>query len=308
MSELLVGTLGSPAMLTGTMQQRKSLLGMVEASPIDHLFIADHVSFHTGLGMDGIVNAATLAAMSPSTSIFIGVYLLALRHPVIVARQLSSLSLSAPGRIILGVGVGGEDRHEMEICGVDPARRGKHTNHSLEALGKLMTGQSVSHHCEFFSFDDAKIAPAPSPAIPIVVGGRSDAAVKRAATQADGWLGVWCSPTRFAAVLDEFADLAAGAGRVVAEPQHGLQVWVGFGEKRQAREILAKEMQRMYKIPFERFEKYCPWGSPEDVAEFLLPYVERGARLLNILPCAASEEEGLEAVAKVAELLKGTSR
>ena len=134
MSKLLIGTVGSPAMLSGDMTARKSLIDRVTESEIDHLFIADHISFHTGLGMDGLINAATLAAMAPTTTIVIGVYLLALRHPVPVARQLSSLSMSAPGRIVLGVGVGGEDRHEMEICGVDPAKRGRQTNHALAAL------------------------------------------------------------------------------------------------------------------------------------------------------------------------------
>ena len=137
--KLLVGTVGSPEMLAGDPLVRKSLVNQVEESGIDHLFVADHISFHTGFGLDGIVNAATLAAMADRLNVFIGVYLLALRHPVPVARQLSSLSLSAPGRVIFGVGIGGEDRHEMEICGVDPAKRGLHTNHSLKALRALMT-------------------------------------------------------------------------------------------------------------------------------------------------------------------------
>ena len=59
--------------------------------------MADHISFHTGFGMDALINAATLSAMLPEMTIVTGVYLLALRHPVPVARQLSSLSLSALG-------------------------------------------------------------------------------------------------------------------------------------------------------------------------------------------------------------------
>jgi alkanesulfonate monooxygenase SsuD/methylene tetrahydromethanopterin reductase-like flavin-dependent oxidoreductase (luciferase family) len=88
--------------------------------------------------MDGIVNAATLTTMFPEMDVLIGVSLLALRHPVTVTRQLSSLSQPAPGKIVLGVCVGGEDRHEMEICGVDPVRRGIHTNHSLTTLKELL--------------------------------------------------------------------------------------------------------------------------------------------------------------------------
>ncbi len=303
-TDLIVGTIGSPEMLSGKPERRRALMAMVEASTIDHLFIADHISFHTGLGMDGIINAATLAAMSSRLQIFIGVYLLALRHPVPVARQLSSLSLSAPGRIILGVGIGGEDRHEMEICGVDPSKRGLQTNHCMAALKALMTGEPASYSCEFFEFEAAKILPAPSPAIPLIVGGRSDAAIRRAALYGDGWIGVWCSPARFGQVREQISTVAAENRETIPAWRHGLQVWTGFAaSRRKAREIVASEMQQMYRLPFERFEKYSPYGSPVEVAEFLWPYVENGAAILNIKPCASSDEEEIAAVDEVKQLL-----
>ena len=304
MSRLMIGTTGAPEMLGGDIDIRQSLVSQVEKSDIDHLFIADHISFHTGLGMDGIVNAATLAAMSPKTTIFIGVYLLALRHPVPVARQLSSLSQAAPGRIVLGIGVGGEDRHEMEICGVDPAKRGRQTNHCMKALRGLMSGSTVSYACEFFEFQEALIKPAPKPPVPMVVGGRSDAAIKRAALLGDGWLGVWCSSNRFKAVVNEISEIAEERDNK-PDWQHGLQIWTGFGSsEKEARKHLSEQMEGMYKIPFERFEKHSPYGSPERIAEFLAPYVEHGARWLNVKPCAANEKEGIEAISEVASLLK----
>ena len=77
----------------------------------------------------------------------------AMRHPVPVARQIATLCESAPGRFVLGVGVGGEDRHEIEICGVDPRTRGRRTDESLAALRALLRGEPTSHACEFFAFD-----------------------------------------------------------------------------------------------------------------------------------------------------------
>lgn len=304
MPKLMIGTVGSPAMLSGDMNHRQSLMKLVSDSEIDHLFIADHVSFHTGAGMDGLINAATLAAMAPQTTIVIGVYLLALRHPVTVARQLSSLSQSAPGRIVLGVGVGGEDRHETEVCGVDPATRGRRTNDCIKVIRGLMTGEPMSYDCEFFSFENALIKPRPKPVIPIVIGGRSDAAIRRTAELGDGWLGVWCSPNRFENVLNEVDELSAGRTEI-PDWNHGMQVWTGSGaSESEARSHVAGRMEEMYRMPFERFEKYSPYGSPEVIAEFLAPYVERGARTLNVMPCAGHEEEGIEAIAEVAAILK----
>lgn len=305
MSHLLIGTVGSQGLISGEFEHRRTLLDKVQQSAIDHVFVADHISFHTGLGMDGIVNAATLSGMTPDIKIFIGVYLLALRHPVTVARQLASLSESAPGRIIFGVGVGGEDRHEMEICGVDPARRGVQTNHALKALRGLLSGKPFSYECEFFSFEDALILPAPTPEIPLIIGGRSDAAIRRTALYGDGWLGLWCSPARYADVLDEVSQIAADHDRVAPEWLHGIQLWAGVGEtKSQARAYVARAMEAMYRVPFEKFEKYSPHGSPVEVADALMPYADSGCRLFNIALRTSSDEACLDAMAEVSERMK----
>jgi len=292
-------------MLTGPLQRRRDLLARARASGLDHVFVADHISFFTGLGMDGLIQAATIAALEPELAIHIGVYLLALRHPLPVARQIASLCESAPGRLCLGVGVGGEDRHEIEICGVDPGTRGQRTNESLVALRGLLTGEPVSHSCEFFEFEDALIRPAPDPEVPIVIGGRSEAAIRRAARLGDGWLGVWCSPKRYAQVVEQIEDTSSE--RSLPQPRawdHGLQVWVGLDDDRaRARSSLSLRMQRMYQIPFEQFERYSPFGTAEEIADFLAPYVAAGCRHFNIMPVAANTEAAIDGVAEIRERL-----
>ena len=62
-------------------------------------------------------------------------------------------------------------------------------------------------------------------------------------------------------------------------------------------------MQDFYQTPFGAFEKYSPWGSAADVADFLRPYIDSGCRLFNIMPVARSEEEGIDAVADIKRLL-----
>jgi alkanesulfonate monooxygenase SsuD/methylene tetrahydromethanopterin reductase-like flavin-dependent oxidoreductase (luciferase family) len=304
-----VGIVGSRGLARGDLAERRRLAALAADSGLDHLFVADHVSFHGGAGMDGLIQAAFLSALHPSLGLHVGVYLLALRHPVPVARQIATLAESAPGRLVFGVGVGGEDRHEVEVCGVDPRTRGRRTDESLGALRRLLSGEKVSHRGEFFAFDDALILPAPKPPIPLVVGGRSSAAIRRVGRLGDGWLGVWCSPRRFREVVDEVASLAAAAGRRDVAWRHGLQVWTGYGRSRpEARDGLAAAMESFYRIPFERFERYSPSGSPADVAEFLAPYVEAGCRSFNVDAIAASEEAGIEAVAEVKRLLVAATR
>jgi alkanesulfonate monooxygenase SsuD/methylene tetrahydromethanopterin reductase-like flavin-dependent oxidoreductase (luciferase family) len=301
MAELGVGTLADERMLTGPHERRRALLDRARRAGLDHVFVADHVSFMGGFGMDGLVQAATAAALEPGLDVHVGVYLLALRHPVPVARQIATLCESAPGRLVLGVGVGGEDRHEIEVCGVDPRTRGRRTDEALVALRDLLRGEPVSHRGEFFAFEDAWIRPPPDPPVPIVIGGRSDAAARRAARLGDGWLGVWCSPRRYAEVVEQVE--AGGAGRDVRW-RHGLQVWVGVDDERtRARERLAARMEGMYRIPFERFEKYSPYGCADEVADFLAPYAVAGCTSFNVMAVADSSEAAVDGVARIRERL-----
>src|SRR5262245_23736066 len=168
-------------------------LARTAAAGIDHLCVGDHISFFVGAGSDGLIAATSLLAIQAELPVYVGAYLLPLRHPVPVARQLARIAEIAPGRFTLGVGIGGEDRHEIQICGVDPRTRGRRMDECLQVLRGLADGTPVVFDGEFFSLQDAQIVPAPSPRIPLVVAGRSNAAVSRAARLGDGWLGIWVS-------------------------------------------------------------------------------------------------------------------
>ena len=271
---------------------------------VDHVCVGDHVSFFVGAGSDGLTMATALLSAHAGLPVYVGLYLLPLRHPVLVARQLATIAQLAPGRLTLGVGIGGEDRHEIEVCGVDPKTRGRRMDECLRILHGLADGEPVTFVGEFFSLKDALIVPAPSPRIPLIVGGRSDAAVSRAARLGDGWLGIWVSPRRFASVRDQITSEASEAGRDPSVFEHGLNVWCGFAPTREsARDLLAAEMQVFYQMPFEPFERYSPYGTPQHVAEFLSPYIEAGCSAFNVIPCAADDESAIAAVGELRELL-----
>ncbi len=285
-------------------EQRARLSAAADAG-LSHVFCADHVSFHGGHGSDGIVQMATIAATEPRLDVYVGVFLLALRHPVVAARQIATLAQAAPGRVTIGVGVGGEDRHEFEVCGIDPATRGKQTDVALDMVRRLLAGETVDGDGHFYDLSDAKIRPTPQPEVPFVIGGRSNAALTRTALLGDGWLATWCSPRRFAEAVEMVSDVAADAGRSDVAWQNGLQAWIGVGENAdEGRGYVSKAMERFYQIPFAPFSKYTPCGSPAEIADFLRPYVAAGATTLNLTPVGKDSDAELEAVAAIrAELL-----
>jgi len=175
---------------------------------------------------------------------------------------------------------------------------------ALALLRALLTGEPVTHHGEFFDMDDALILPAPQPAIPIVVGGRSDAALRRAGRLGDGWIGIWNSARRFEEATAIVDDAALAAGRRNVEWQHAMQVWCGIGDdSADGRASLAPAMEGMYGIAFERFERYSPCGTPETIAEFLAPYVAAGCRTFNLIACAADLDTAVVGAAEIRRLL-----
>ena len=299
-----IGAMVDSSFLALPVAERRTLARDCLDAGVSHFATADHVSFHTGLGFDGLILASLVTALDDRARVVVGVYLLALRHPVLVARQLSSISEAAPGRLVLGVGIGGEDPHEFEICGINPKQRGARTDHMLKALAKLMTGDAVSHDCAYFRFDEARIRPAPSPRIPIVIGGRSEAALVRAGRYGDGWLGIWSKPEQFGTCVRAVEDHACTSGRESVNWSHGYQPWVCVDDNEpRARERLAKRMQSIYRLPFERFEAYAPYGSPERVADALRGYGEQGCDYLNVMNAADSPAQTFKGIMRLCERL-----
>jgi alkanesulfonate monooxygenase SsuD/methylene tetrahydromethanopterin reductase-like flavin-dependent oxidoreductase (luciferase family) len=223
------------------------------------------------------------------------------------AAPIAELGAMAPGRFTFGVGVGGEDRHEVEICGVDPATRGRRMDECMEIVRGLLSGDELSFDGEFFQLDEARIVPSPSPAVPIVVGGRSDAAVRRVGRLGDGWFGIWVSPRRYAQVVSTVEQHAVEAGRGDVEWSHALNVWCGVGrDADDARRHVAPAMEGFYQLPFDRFAKWSPVGTAGDVADFLAPYVEAGCTTFNLILHSASPEAALDAAAEIRQRLIGS--
>jgi alkanesulfonate monooxygenase SsuD/methylene tetrahydromethanopterin reductase-like flavin-dependent oxidoreductase (luciferase family) len=170
---------------------------------------------------------------------------------------------------------------------------------------ELLSGEPVEFRGRFFGLHGA-IRPAPAPPIPVLVGGRSDAALERTGRLGDGWLALWVSPRRFRDATDRIEAVAGAAGRHQVHWQHALQLWAGFATTRAgARERLSRTMQDAYALPFERFERYVPCGPPDAVAAALAPYLEVGCRRFNFVAEADGLEAAIEAVVEVKALLMG---
>jgi alkanesulfonate monooxygenase SsuD/methylene tetrahydromethanopterin reductase-like flavin-dependent oxidoreductase (luciferase family) len=205
---------------------------------------------------------------------------------------------------VLGVGVGGEDRSEIANAGVDPATRGRRLDETLQVLRRLATGNAVDHRGRFFELSQARILPAPEPRTPLVIGGSGDAAIRRTAEYGDGWLGIFCSARRFATTVEQVRAATAERDRP-APSWFGLNLWCGLGtDGDRARALLGRRLEALYDLPAERFRHVTAAGTPDQVAGWLVPFVEAGAGHLTLIVAADSVHDGIDLAAEVRRLLQ----
>lgn len=158
---------------------------------------------------------ATIAALSQVTTklrFLVNVYILPLRHPIEIAKDLSTAAIFSKNRTVLGFGAGWL-REEFEIMGVPFEQRGKRMDEQLPIIQKLLAGEVVSAEGEFYQFAPLRIRPLPTEKVPMWVGGMNKAALRRAGQFGDGWTGAGTSFEETVALLEELRVQRARFGR-----------------------------------------------------------------------------------------------
>ncbi|MEU9920034.1 LLM class F420-dependent oxidoreductase [Streptomyces griseoluteus] len=178
--------------------------------------------------LDPLLALSFAAAVTNRIELATGVLLLPEHNPVLVAKQVATLDVLSAGRFSLGVGVGWS-AEEFAALGVPFAGRGRRTDEYLAAMRTLWTQDPASYTGEFARFDAIRVNPKPlrGGRLPVVIGGNSDTALRRAVTLAEGWYGfnvpVADIPARIAALADECARHGRDLGEltVAVAPSDG---------------------------------------------------------------------------------------
>ncbi|MGH9066903.1 MAG: LLM class flavin-dependent oxidoreductase [Acidimicrobiales bacterium] len=270
-----------------------------EALGLHRAAVSDHLVYHVPT-FDPVVCLAAMATATSTIRLASGVLILPLRHPVQVAQSFASLDVLSSGRIDLGVGVGGEWPGEYAALGLDPHVRGQRADEALAVIRALWDGEEVSFAGRHFRLDGVRLGlrPAQPGHPPIVVGGRSEAALRRAARFGDRWDGIFFDPVGYSRRVRRLAELAGEAGREVGT---GLVVWGCIGPRAEARARMAATLERFYQLPFERFARSALWGDLDDWSDRLGELAEAGAFDVTVIPVGDLDEQ-LEALGALAAL------
>ena len=127
------------------------------------------------------------------------------RNPVLLAKQVTSTAVLTGGRLTLGVGTS-PWREDYDVLGVEWARRGRRLDESIAIVRGLAAGGYFEHHGEIYDVPAIKIAPVPAEPVPVLVGGHSDAALRRAARLGDGWMHGGGDPADLPRLLARLAE------------------------------------------------------------------------------------------------------
>jgi probable F420-dependent oxidoreductase len=204
-----------------------------EALGFESVWVPEHVVFPTRIAsrypytadgippitpdaphLDPLILLTHIAAATRTIRLGTNVYLLPLRHPILIARAVVSLDVLSGGRVSLGVGVGWL-AEEFAAVGVDFETRGARARECARALKVLWTEREPTFAGRHFKFGPVFFEPKPvqKPHPPLLFGGESDAALRRAATLGDGWYGVGHTPASAAMQVQKLRHLLAERGR-----------------------------------------------------------------------------------------------
>ena len=217
----------------GTPQMVQELGRRVESAGLDSLWMGEHVVLFdetefpypgsrdgklpvpAGGGLlDTVATFGFLASATTDLRLGTGICLLPQRNPIYTAKEFATLDWLSGGRIDFGIGVGW-CKEEVIACGYSWEDRGERCDEFLALLKRLWTEPVASFEGQHFQLPPCRMDPKPvqSPHIPILVGGHSKRAMRRAAEFGSGWYGFGLQPRQTAPILASLDAALAAAGR-----------------------------------------------------------------------------------------------
>lgn len=282
----------------GTADAFATVVDRCEELGFDSLWVSERIGAPTP---DPLVALAVAAGRTERMKLGTSVLVLPGRNPVILAKEMASLDVLSGGRFLPGVGLGIADPPEQRAFGVERKERGRRHDEALDLMRKCWTGETISHHGEFYAVDDVQVLPVPvQDPLSVWLGGAAPAELRRVGRVGDGWLPSFCSPADVADGIPLIEASAAEHGRTM-DPQHyGALVPYCDGEI----------PERLVELVHRR----SPGSDPRSVIPtraglpaLLREFVDAGASKFVITPFAGDADPDAELGALADELLPLTT-
>jgi len=210
----------------GAAGEFEAAVELLETARIDSLWLPETIY---GPAIDPFIGMTFALAKTSHLKAGSGISVLPGRHPVLVAKQLTSLAGLAPGRVLPVFGLQPATAAERVLFPAPPGQRGAVFDEALTLLRLMLTNEVVTFHGTFFDVQDASAGPLPAKPLDIWLGGSAPAGLRRIGRLADGWLGSFLTPAEAGDAVATIKTAAGQAGREVEADHYGLSLSIAFG-------------------------------------------------------------------------------
>lgn len=242
--------------------------------------------------LECLTTVAAVAGRTKRLKFGMNVLSLALRDPVLAAKQCATVDFLSQGRLLPAFGIGSPRAPEWTTLDVDARTRGKRTDEGLEIIRRLWTEDSVTFAGEHYKLNGASIAPKPVQAdLPMWIGGSSEAAIRRTAEYGTGWQAGPETPAQTGPIVAAIRAAVAAAGRSIDEDHYGAGFPFRFG--RPDEPGLKGAMEAYEKRTGQDPLAYFAIGDAETIVERIAAYVEAGVSKFILRPFARGDDEVL---------------
>ena len=202
-----------------------------EAGKVDSIWQTDRLVSKESM-LECLSAMAILAGYTESIRFGMNVASIAIRDPLVTAKQCATIDYISGGRLLPAFGLGSKISRDYTATNISTKRRGKKADEALEIVSRLWAEDSVTFQGEHFSYKDAVITPKPAnSSIPLWIGGSSQIAVKRTARIGTGWLGGIDSPETAGAVVSGVKEALKKTERDIDDDHYGATLLFRFGNQ-----------------------------------------------------------------------------
>ena len=262
---------------------------MCEEGDVDSVWQTDTLVSKEPM-LECMTTMAAIAGATNKLKFGMNVASVALRNPLVLAKQCATIDVLSNGRILPAFGIGSTFSADWRSTGTPTKRRGKRTDEGLEIISRLWRGETVKMDGEFFQYDGVRISPLPvQKNIPLWIGGSSDAAVRRTIKYGTGWQASFENPDQAGVTVAKIKQGMRDAGRDFEEDHFGTGINFRFGKWED--DVVVRAAERFERVGGRNSRESFAVGGADEIISKVRAFALAGLPKLILRPLASDDKD-----------------